>query len=41
LAQRRRLPQPARAIRRELSDEFQAHEPILVSKREEQSRKWQ
>jgi hypothetical protein len=24
-----------------LSDELQAHEPILVSKREEQSRKWQ
>ena len=41
LPQRRRLPQPARAIRRKLSDGLQAHEPILVSKREEQSRKWQ
>jgi hypothetical protein len=40
MPQRRRLAQPARAIRRELSNEFQAHEPILVSKREEQSRKW-
>jgi hypothetical protein len=41
LPQRRRLPQPARTIRRELSNGLQAHEPILVSKREEQSRKWQ
>jgi hypothetical protein len=24
-----------------LSNEFQAHDPILVSKPEEQSRKWQ
>ena len=41
LPQRCRLTQPARAISRKLSDGLQAHEPILVSKREEQSRKWQ
>jgi hypothetical protein len=41
LSQRRRLPQPARAIGWKLSNGLQAHEPILVSKQEEQSRKWQ
>jgi hypothetical protein len=41
LPQRRRLAQPARAICRKLSNGLQAHEPILVLKREEQSRKWQ
>jgi uncharacterized protein DUF4230 len=37
--QRRRLPQTARAIRRELSNGLQAHEPILVSNPEVQSGK--
>jgi hypothetical protein len=41
LPQRRRLPQPARATSRKLSNGLQAHEPILVSKREVQSAKWQ